>query len=98
MIEVRYEHGVYLPKQDIWLDSWEAKDFGFVSHAHGDHIAPHKEIIVSQRTARLMRVRLPGSRIEHALPFGEKTLRSRYRPDVDTCRAYIWFSAVPDFR
>ncbi len=72
MIQVRYEHGVYLPKQDIWLDPWEAKDFGFVSHAHGDHIAPHKEIIASQRTARLMRVRLPGSRIEHALPFGER--------------------------
>lgn len=72
MIQVRYEHGVYLPKQNIWLDPWEAKDFGFVSHAHGDHIAPHKEIIASQRTARLMRVRLPGSRIEHALPFGER--------------------------
>ena len=72
MIEVRYERGVYLPKQDVWLDPWEAKDFGFVSHAHGDHIAPHKEVIVSQRTACLMRVRLPGSRIEHALPFSER--------------------------
>ena len=72
VIEVRYERGVYLPKQDVWLDSCEAKDFGFVSHAHGDHIAPHKEVIVSQRTAFLMRVCLPGSRIEHALPFGER--------------------------
>jgi DNA ligase 1 len=72
VVEVRYERGVYLPKQGIWLDSWEAKEFGFVSHAHGDHVAPHKEVIVSQRTARIMQVRLPGSRIEHALPFGEK--------------------------
>ena len=72
MIEVRYERGVYLPQQDFWLDPWDAKRFAFVSHAHSDHIAPHQEVIVSERTARLMRVRLPGSRIEHPLPFGER--------------------------
>jgi DNA ligase 1 len=72
VIEVRYERGVYLPQQDFWLDPWDAKRFAFVSHAHSDHIAPHQEVIVSERTARLMRVRLPGSRIEHPLPFGER--------------------------
>jgi DNA ligase-1 len=72
VIEIRYDRGVYLPKQDLWLDPRDAKDFGFVSHAHGDHIAPHKEVIVSPSTAHLMQVRLPGSRIEHALPFGER--------------------------
>lgn len=72
MIEVRYERGVYLPRQDLWLDPWDAKRFAFVSHAHSDHIAPHEEIIVSERTARLMQSRLPGSRREHILPFGEK--------------------------
>ena len=72
MIEVRHNRGVYLPQQDFWLDPWEAKPFAFVSHAHSDHIAPHKEVIVSERTARLMRARLPGSRIEHAVPFGER--------------------------
>ena len=74
MIEVRYERGVYLPQQDFWLDPWDAKRFAFVSHAHSDHIAPHQEVIVSERTARLMRARLPGSRIEHPLPFGERRL------------------------
>jgi DNA ligase 1 len=72
VIEVRYERGVYLPQQDFWLDPWDAKRFAFVSHAHSDHIAPHQEVIVSERTARLMRARLPGSRIEHPLPFGER--------------------------
>jgi ATP-dependent DNA ligase I len=72
VIEVRYERGVYLPQQDFWLDPWDAKRFAFVSHAHSDHIAPHQEVIVSERTARLMRVRLPGSRIEHPLPFGQR--------------------------
>ena len=72
MIEVRYARGVYLPEQNLWLDPWDAKRFAFVSHAHSDHIAPHEEIIVSERTARLMQNRLPGARIEHILPFAEK--------------------------
>src|SRR6202043_3884974 len=72
MIHVRYDRGLYLPAQDLWLDPWDAKPFAFVSHAHSDHIAPHDEIIVSERTARLMQARLPGTRIEHVLPFGER--------------------------
>ena len=73
MIEVRYERGVYLPNEQIWLDPRDAKPFAFVSHAHSDHIAAHDEIIVSERTARLMQARLPGERHEHVLNFGEKT-------------------------
>jgi DNA ligase-1 len=72
MIEVRYERGVYLPEQDLWLDPWDAKPFAFVSHAHSDHIAPHEEIILSERTSRLLQHRMPGHRTEHVLPFGEK--------------------------
>ncbi|HEY6069957.1 MAG TPA: ATP-dependent DNA ligase, partial [Chthoniobacterales bacterium] len=72
MIEVRYDHGVYLPTHDLWLDPWEPKRFAFVSHAHSDHIAPHQEMILSERTARLMQARMPGARIEHVLPFGEQ--------------------------
>ncbi len=71
MIPVHYERGVYLPNENIWLDPWDAKSFAFVSHAHSDHIAAHEEIIVSERTARLMQARLPGKRNEHVLPFGE---------------------------
>ena len=72
VIEVRYERGVYLPQQDLWLDPWDAKRFAFVSHAHSDHIALHDEIIASERTARLMRARLPGARTEYVLPFGQR--------------------------
>ncbi|MGE5214477.1 MAG: ATP-dependent DNA ligase [Nitrospirota bacterium] len=77
---MRFERGVYLPQHDLWLDPWDAKPFAFVSHAHSDHIAPHKEVIVSERTARLMQVRLPGTRIEHSLRFGER--RSIHGIDV----------------
>src|SRR5213082_2350916 len=72
MIEVRYECGICLPAQDLWLDPREAKRFAFISHAHGDHIAPHEKIILSERTARLLQARMPGTRIEHVLPFGEQ--------------------------
>lgn len=72
MIDVRYDRGVYLPAHDFWLDAWDPKRFAFVSHAHSDHIAPHQEIVLSERTARLMQARMPGTRIEHALPFGEE--------------------------
>jgi len=70
VIRVQYERGVYLPNENIWLDPWDAKPFAFVSHAHSDHIAPHDEIVVSERTSRLMQARLPGERHEHVLPFG----------------------------
>ena len=73
VIDVRYEGGVFLPEQNLWLDPWNAKPFAFVSHAHSDHIAAHEEIIVSERTARLMQARLPGKRNEHVVAFGEMT-------------------------
>jgi len=72
VIDVRYDRGVYLPAQNLWLDPRDAKSFAFVSHAHSDHIAPHEEIIVSERTARLMQARMPGERNEHVVPFGER--------------------------
>src|SRR5690349_3186003 len=73
MIDIRYERGVYLPQQDLWLDPWDARRFAFVSHAHSDHIALHDEIIVSDRTARLLQSRLPARRTEHVLPFGQQS-------------------------
>jgi DNA ligase 1 len=72
VIDVRYERGIYLPQQDLWLDPWDGKRFAFVSHAHSDHVAPHDEIIVSPGTARLLQARMSGLRREHILPFGEK--------------------------
>jgi ATP-dependent DNA ligase I len=76
VIDVRYQRGVHLPAQDLWLDPWYARRFAFVSHAHGDHIAPHREVILSERTAHLMQARLPGKRTEHILPFvQQRTVR-----------------------
>jgi len=69
-MQVDFKRGIFLPKLDVWLDPWDEQETAFVSHAHSDHIANHRETILSENTARLMAARLPGQRIEHQLPFG----------------------------
>src|SRR4051794_16941990 len=71
MIPVRYTRGLELPQHGLWLDPWDGQPFAFVSHAHSDHIADHREIIATPGTARLMDARMPGKRSQHLLPFGE---------------------------
>src|SRR5207244_1787997 len=73
VLPIQFRQGSpYLPAQGLWLDAREPQiERVFVSHAHSDHIAEHKEIILSAPTAKLMQVRLPGTRQEHVLDFGE---------------------------
>ena len=68
--DLKFEQGIWLPQIGWWLDARLPVDRSFVSHAHFDHLAGHKEILCSAGTARLMRTRMPGRRIEHVLPFG----------------------------
>ena len=69
--DVQHRRGLWLPQTGWWLDAQFPVERSFVSHAHSDHIAAHREIICSAATARLMRARLPGTRTEHLLPFGQ---------------------------
>jgi len=69
--QVEYAEGVWLPQVGWWLDARHARERSFVSHAHFDHLALHREILCSPGTARLMRARMPGDRREHILPFGQ---------------------------
>ena len=68
--EVHHRKGVWLPQVGWWLDAQTRTARSFVSHAHGDHIARHREILCTAATARLMHARLPGKREETVLPFG----------------------------
>ena len=43
----------------------------FVSHAHSDHTARHREVVLTQPTSQFMKLRLGGRRLEHVLPFWE---------------------------
>jgi len=56
-IEVVNRGGLYLPEADLWLDPHRVHDFGFVSHAHADHYANHRQILCSEPTARLIEAR-----------------------------------------
>jgi DNA ligase-1 len=68
--------GVFLPALGLWLDPHEPKvaknELCFVSHAHSDHTALHREIILSAPTSKLMHARIAGEWIERILEFGEK--------------------------
>jgi len=49
---------IYIPSAKLHLDSPLKKSFGFVSHAHSDHIAKHQTILCTDKTAQLINFRL----------------------------------------
>ncbi|HSU56560.1 MAG TPA: MBL fold metallo-hydrolase RNA specificity domain-containing protein, partial [Candidatus Dormibacteraeota bacterium] len=68
------ERGLHLPHLGLWMDPDDphlGPEKVFISHAHSDHIAAHREVILSAPTARLMQARIPGVRHEHVMQFGE---------------------------
>ena len=69
--DVRFNDGIHLPEIGWWLDARRSQLRSFVSHAHGDHIAPHKEILATRATASLMRLRVSGKRRETILEFDQ---------------------------
>ncbi len=69
--QIEFRAGLWLPQIGWWLDAHFPQERSFVSHAHSDHTARHREILCSAGTARLMRARLSGRRVEHVLPFGQ---------------------------
>jgi DNA ligase-1 len=68
--DVKFDRSLWLPQLGWHLDANFPTERSFVSHAHFDHLARHREILCSAGTARLMRSRMPGDRVEHVLPFG----------------------------
>ncbi len=69
--ELHHRKGLWLPQVGWWLDAQARAERSFVSHAHSDHIARHKEVLCSAPTARLLHARLPGRRAVTTLPFGQ---------------------------
>jgi DNA ligase-1 len=65
---------LHIPELGLWLDPHEPQvgpEKVFVSHAHSDHVAAHREVILSAATAKLMQARVPGKRLEQILNFAE---------------------------
>jgi DNA ligase 1 len=75
---IRFDRGgVFLPELGLWFDApspQHGPEIVFVSHAHSDHAAVHREIIVSEPTSQLMHARLSGTWQEHLLPYERATL------------------------
>jgi Cft2 family RNA processing exonuclease len=75
-LEVSFEgRALQLPALGLWLDPHKPLRNGgvaFVSHAHSDHTAAHREVILTAPTQKLMRARVSGQRREHVLPFGQR--------------------------
>ena len=69
--DVQFKNGVCLPQIGWWLDAARSQARAFVSHAHSDHIAPHREILATRETAALMRLRLAGKRRETILEYDQ---------------------------
>ncbi len=69
--EVKFQQGVNLPQIGWWLDAQKSQMRSFVSHAHSDHIASHREIVATRATASLMRLRISGRRQETILEYGQ---------------------------
>lgn len=68
---IRYNNAVNLSTIDLWLDPRTRQDWAFVSHAHSDHIAAHKEAILTEATYRFMCLRKVTPRAVTVLPYGE---------------------------
>ena len=71
LITILHDRGLHLPEHGLWLDPQKGRDLAFVSHAHSDHIARNREVLLTEATARFMRERLSGRRAEHVAAFGE---------------------------
>jgi Cft2 family RNA processing exonuclease len=49
---------IYVSSAELYIDALKKKEFGFISHAHIDHIANHKKILCTKITADLIQLRL----------------------------------------
>ena len=53
-MDVVFDRGVYLPRLDLWLDSLRKRDTSVVSHAHSDHVARHRQPVLTRATRILL--------------------------------------------
>jgi len=74
--QIRFERGaVWLPRLGLWLDPQNPQrgpERVFISHAHSDHVARHREVILTPATAAFLRARQAAPRIEQALAFSDR--------------------------
>jgi Cft2 family RNA processing exonuclease len=70
LFEIR-DNAIFIPSASLYLDALKKKEFGYISHAHIDHLARHKQILCTPVTADLVSLRLKNPQF-HILPFFKK--------------------------
>jgi len=55
---IEFKDGIHIKDTHFWLDARKKTDFSFISHAHIDHVAKHKEILATEETSALYQHRL----------------------------------------
>lgn len=55
---IEYRNGIHIKDTLFWLDARKKTEFSFISHAHIDHVARHKEILATEETKALYEHRL----------------------------------------
>ena len=73
----RFDRDLYIPEIDLWLDSKRVKQFGYVSHAHTDHLARHKQILCTPPTAEFIEKRIKPTDYQ-LLKFGQPLVLDDY--------------------
>lgn len=76
---ILWDSGVYLPELELWLDARRPRPRAVISHAHSDHVAPHRLAFATPATHRLVGHRRPGLGGIQALPYGETMALERCR-------------------
>ena len=76
-MNIIFDRGIHLPDFDLWLDSRRKRSYGYISHAHQDHFAPHLNPLMTPETFNLVRDRLHNTK-PHLLNLGEPFDTTRY--------------------
>jgi DNA ligase-1 len=50
-------NGIHLPELGLWLDPHRSASAAFISHAHSDHVARHRQTLCSALTGQLIEAR-----------------------------------------
>lgn len=66
-----FDQGLKITSIDLAIDARRRQPRGFVSHAHGDHMAPHALALCTPITGKFYRHRLGQRRMLRELPFFE---------------------------
>ncbi len=94
-MKVTFERGIFLPESDLWLDPQDERDTAFVSHAHSDHTGNHREVILSEITAKLMASSIAGQKVGTFTPLPFSGPISRRLGHIATRRAYPRLGSDP---